>query len=122
MAACQRLGHEAEYRGRVEAGMKIQKVILGAMARRITWWQAAEITGISCRQLRRSRRRYEEDGYDGLRDRLRGRVSEKRVPLGTMEAVLRLFQEQYFDFDVRHFHGIILLGIRLRSIVLDLTA
>ena len=41
---------------------------------------------------------------------------------GTMEAVLRLFQEQYFDFDVRHFHGIILLGIRLRSIVLDLTA
>ncbi len=69
-------------------GMKIQKVISGAMARRITGWQAAEITGISCRQLRRSRRRYEEDGYDGLRDRLRGRVSEKRVPLGTVEAVL----------------------------------
>jgi len=80
-----RLGHEAEYRGRA---MKIQKVILRAMARRITWWQAAEITGISCGQLRRSRRRYEEDGYDGLRDRLRGRVSEKRVPLGTVEAVL----------------------------------
>ena len=79
MAACQRLGHEAEYRGRVEAGMR---VILRAMARRITWWQAAEIIGISCRQMRHWRRRYEEDGYDGLRDRLRGRVSEKRVPLG----------------------------------------
>ena len=73
-------------------GMKMQKVILGAMARRITWWQAAEITGISCRQLRRSRRRYEEDGYDGLRDRLRGRVSEKRVPLETVEAAPRLFR------------------------------
>jgi len=95
------------------------RVILRAMARRITWWQAAEITGINCRQLRRSCRRYEEDGYDGLRDRLRGRVSEKRVPLGTVEAVLRLFQEHY---NVRHFHAIILLGIRLRSIVLDLTA
>src|SRR5438093_11101417 len=45
------------------------RVILRAMARRITWWQAAEITGINCRQLRRSCRRYEEDGYDGLRDR-----------------------------------------------------
>ena len=73
------------------------RVILRAMARRITWWQAAEITGINCRQLRRSCRRYEEDGYGGLRDRLRGRVSEKRVPLGTVEEVLRLFQEQYFD-------------------------
>ena len=48
--------------------------------------------------------------------------TEKRVPLGTVEEVLRLFQEQYFDFNVRHFHAIILLGIRLRSIVLDLTA
>ena len=102
--------------------MKIQKVILRRCPGGLRGWQAAEIIGISCRQMRGPRRRYEEDGYDGLRDRLRGRVSEKRVPLGTMEAVLRLFQEQYFDFNVRHFHGIILLGIRLRSIVLDLTA
>ena len=49
-------------------------------------------------------------------------MSEKRVPLGTVEEVLRLFQEQYFDFNVQHFHAIILLGIMLRSIGLDLTA
>ncbi len=42
--------------------------------------------------------------------------------LGTAEAVLSLFQEQYFDFNVRRFHAIILLGIMLRSIGLDLTA
>lgn len=84
--------------------MKIHEVMLRAMARRITWWQAAEIIGISCRQMRRWLRRYEEHGYEGLRDRRRGRVSEKRVPLQQVEEVLRLYQEQYFDFNVRHFH------------------
>jgi transposase len=87
-----------------ERAMKIQEVMLRAMARRITWWQAAEIIGISCRQMRRWQRRYEEHGYEGLRDRRRGRVSEKRVPLEQVEEVLRLYQEQYFDFNVRHFH------------------
>jgi transposase len=87
-----------------ERAMKVHEVMLRAMAKRITWWQAAEIIGISCRQMRRWLRRYEEHGYEGLRDRRRGRVSEKRVPLEQVEAVLRLYQEHYFDFNVRHFH------------------
>jgi len=74
------------------------------MAKRITWWQAAEIIGISERQMRRWHRRYDEHGYNGLRDRRRGRVSERQVPLATVEAVLQLYQEQYYDFNVRHFH------------------
>ena len=44
----------------VERAMKIQEVILQALARKITWWQAAEIIGISDRQMRRWRERYEE--------------------------------------------------------------
>lgn len=87
-----------------ERAMKVHEVMLRAMAKRITWWQAAEIIGISCRQMRRWQRRYEEHGYEGLRDRRRGRVSEKRVPLAQVEEVLRLYQDQYFDFNVRHFH------------------
>jgi len=84
--------------------MKVQEVILRAMAKRITWWQAAEIIGISERQMRRWHRRYDEHGYNGLTDRRRGRVSERQVPLATVEAVLQLYQEQYYDFNVRHFH------------------
>ncbi len=87
-----------------ERAMKIQEVMLREMAKRITWWQAAEIIGISCRQMRRWQRRYEEHGYEGLRDRRRGRRSEKRVPIKQVEEVLRLYQDQYFDFNVRHFH------------------
>jgi hypothetical protein len=33
--------------------MKVQEVILRAMAKQMSWWQAAEIIGISDRSLRR---------------------------------------------------------------------
>jgi transposase len=88
----------------LERTMKMQEVILRAMAKRITWWQAAEILGISDRQMRRWHRRYEKFGYDGLWDRRRGRPSPQRVPLVQAERVLRLYRENYFDFNVRHFH------------------
>src|SRR5579862_8555566 len=88
----------------VERAMKIQEVILRAMAKKITWWQAAEIIGISDRSMRRWKRRYEEHGYDGLFDRRRGKPSPQRVPLKTVEQVLRLYGEKYADFNVRHFH------------------
>jgi len=84
--------------------MKVQEVILRAIAKRITWWQAAEIIGISDRQMRRWRRRYEKWGYDGLWDRRRARPSPRRVPLELAERVLALYGEHYFDFNVRHFH------------------
>ena len=95
---------ESYPRAAMERAMKIQEVILRAIGKRINWWQAAEIIGISDRQMRRWRSRYEQDGYDGLFDRRRGKPSPRRVPLRTVEKVLGLYQEKYFDFNVRHFH------------------
>ena len=88
----------------VERAMRIQEVILRAMAKKITWWQAAEILGITDRQLRRRRERYERLGYDGLFDRRRGRPSPRRVPLATVEKVLELYRERYPGFSVQHFY------------------
>jgi transposase len=88
----------------VERAMKVQEVILRAMAKRMTWWQAAEVIGISDRQMRRWRLRWEKFGYDGLLDRRRGRPNSRRVPLELAERVLALYREKYFDFNVRHFH------------------
>jgi len=88
----------------MERMMKVQEVILKAMAGKLKWWEAAEIIGISDRSMRRWRERYEEFGYDGLCDRRKGRPSPRRVPLKTAEEVLRLYREKYFDFNVRHFH------------------
>ena len=88
----------------MERAMKIQEVILRAMAKKITWWQAAEILGFSDRHLRRMRERYEQFGYESMFDKRRGQPSPKRVPYATVEKVLALYREKYFDFNVRHFH------------------
>src|SRR5260370_16830865 len=90
--------------GAVERAMKLQDVMLRGMAKRITWYQAAEILGISGRQMLRWQTRFKHEGYGGLFDRRRGAPSPKRVPLVTVETVLRLYQGQFFDFNVRHFH------------------
>jgi transposase len=88
----------------MERTMKVQEVILRAMGKKITWWQAAEIIGISDRQMRRWRERYEEFGFRGLFDRRRGKPSPKKVPVAVVEKVLGLYREKYFDLNVRHFH------------------
>lgn len=83
--------------------MKLHDVLLKAMAKKITWWQAAEIIGVTDRTMRRWRERLEQEGYSGLADRRKGKPSDKRVPLATAEQVLRLYQETYYDLNVRHF-------------------
>src|SRR6202167_2203536 len=50
------------------------------------------------------REKLEREGYSGLADRRKGRLSSHRIPLQTVEEVLRLYREQYSDFNVLHFH------------------
>ena len=95
---------ESYSKAAMERAMKVQEVILRAMAKKITWWQAAEIIGISDRSMRRWRERLEEFGYDGLFDRRRGQPSPRRVALATVEQVLGLYRDRYFDLNVQHFH------------------
>jgi hypothetical protein len=79
-----RIGDHAEHgslsEGRDGAGDESKDVMLQAMAKKITWWQAAEILGISDRHMRRWRERYVEEGYNGLLDRRRSKPSRRRVP------------------------------------------
>ena len=84
--------------------MKLQDVILKAMAKRLSWIEAAEIAGMSVRNMQRMRQRYQEFGYRGLFDQRRGKRSVHRIPMETAERVLEVYQERYFDLSVRHFH------------------
>src|SRR6201986_2708478 len=95
---------EAYPRAAMERAMKVQDVMLQAMAKKITWWQAAEILGISDRHMRRWRERYVEEGYNGLLDRRRGKPSRRRVAVATVEKVFTLYREKNFDLNVRNFH------------------
>jgi len=46
----------------VERAVKVQDMTLQAMAKKITWWRAAEILGTSAQHMQRWRERYEEEG------------------------------------------------------------
>lgn len=87
-----------------ERMMKLHDVLLKAMAKKITWWDAAEIIGVTDRTMRRWRQRMDEGGYAGLVDRRKGKGSEKRVAVAIVEEVLRLYKETYYDLNMRHFH------------------
>ena len=63
----------------VERMMKLQDVLLKAMAKKISWGDAAEIIGISDRTMRRWHERWNEHGYGGLVDRRKGKPSSHRV-------------------------------------------
>ena len=84
--------------------MKVQDVLLKAMAKKITWWAAAEIIGVTDRTMRRWRERLETDGYSGLADRRKGKPSAQRIPLAMVERVLGLYKDTYYDLNIRHFH------------------
>jgi len=90
--------------GEMERTMKMQEVILRAIAKKITWWEAAEILGISERTMRRWKCGYQKHGFRGLFDQRKGKPNWRRAPAEEMEKVLSLFREQYYDLNVRHFH------------------
>jgi len=87
-----------------ERAMKLQEVLLRATSGKIKWWQAAELIGISERQMRRWRKRLEDEGPQGLLDRRRRKPSSRRVAKEQASEVLSLYRDKYFDLNVRHFH------------------
>ena len=66
--------------------------------------EAAEILGVSVSTFYRKRRRFEESADMGLVDKRIGKMSARRVPVDETMRVIALFETQYFDFTVKHFH------------------
>jgi transposase len=84
--------------------MTRRQVILKAIEGQITWIQAAQIAGISDRQMRRLKRAYECQGIEALRD-YRGRKQRRlRISMKTIGRICKLKRERYADFSVKHFH------------------
>ncbi|MER8577028.1 helix-turn-helix domain-containing protein [Mesorhizobium sp. M1409] len=66
--------------------------------------EAGELLGMSERQFRRYRDRYEEAGEVGLLDRRLGKISTRRVPAEAIEEMLELCRHRYLGWNVKHFH------------------
>src|SRR5271170_5703368 len=70
----------------------------------LSMMEAGELLGISERQFRRYRGRYEEDGAEGLVDRRLGKPSPKRVPAADARLMLELYGGVYRGWNVKRFH------------------
>jgi len=84
--------------------MTRQEVIMKAVGGRISWLQAADILGITPRQIRRLRRIYLRDGVTAVHDHRGGKPRRRRVPLEVLQELFRLRRDKYPDFSVAHFH------------------
>ena len=70
----------------------------------LSMMEAGELLGMSERQFRRYRDRYEEDGGAGLIDGRLGKPLPNRVPAVDVELMLKLYRGCYRGWNVRHFH------------------
>jgi hypothetical protein len=89
----------------VEQATEVQEVILRAMAGRRKWYEAAEILGLSDRQMRRVKQFYGRQRYNGLCDRQPYQPSPKRVPVAVVQQVLTLCRDRHTACNLLHFHG-----------------
>lgn len=83
---------------------KFQDVLGRWEKKRLSGLEAAEILGMSERQFRRYRRRYEQDGIGGLVDKRLGKASARRVAVSEIEWMLDQYRTHYVGWNVTHFH------------------
>jgi hypothetical protein len=83
---------------------KFRDVLSRWERRDLSMMEAAELLGMSERQFRRYRARFEEEGDAGLLDRRLGNPSARRIPAGEIGRMLRLYRTQYRGWNVSHFH------------------
>lgn len=96
-------------------------IIHQAIGQKITQAEAATLIDVSDRQIRRMIKRVRKEGDEGVCHRSRGKTSNHRIPRKIKNKTLKLFREQYKDFNLVHateklseVHGITLSDETLR--------
>jgi len=59
---------------------------------------AAEVLGLSCRQVSRLVKRIKQDGERGIIHRARGKPSHRSIPLAIKEKIIKLYRSKYQGF------------------------
>src|SRR3972149_4251863 len=77
-------------------------IIHQAIDQKITQAEAAIIIDLSDRQIRRMIKRIRKEGDEGICRRSRGKTSNHRIPKKIKDKTLKLFREQYGDFNLVH--------------------
>jgi len=73
--------------------MTRREVILKAISGQLSWVAAADIIGVTPRQMRRLRRAIEHNGMSAVMDQRGGRPRRKRIAAATIAMLCRLKRE-----------------------------
>jgi transposase len=84
--------------------LKFRDVLSRWERRELSMMEAGELLGMSERQFRRYRDRFEEEGEAGLLDRRLGRPSPKRIEAAAIDRMLELYRTHYRGWTAKHFH------------------
>ncbi len=101
------------------------KIIQKVITKEITQIKAAEVIGLSDRQVRRIVKRVQKEGANGITHRNRGRRSERKMMEEDEERITQIVEEKYADFGptlasekLRERHGIKVGREKLRQIMI----
>lgn len=83
---------------------KFRDVLSRWERRELSALEAGELLGMSERQFRRYRQRYEDEGLAGLVDKRLGKASAKRVPVDQIAWLTEEYRTHYLGWNVKHFH------------------
>src|SRR5215468_6305604 len=101
------MGDWLEKRVRAEARvLSREQLIQRCLAGQMRWNQAAVVLGLTARQVRRLRRRYQEVGAAGLRDGRAGNRRKKRISHAVVERLKKLKRTKYEDYSIKHFYDV----------------
>lgn len=84
--------------------MRREMVISKAIDGVVTNGQAADLLGVTARQIKRLKTRYRRDGPSGVADGRSSTSRRRRKPLRTVETICVLKETVYQDFSVQHFY------------------
>jgi transposase len=83
--------------------MRFEEVYGGWQARKLTQEEAARVLGVSDRTFRRYVDRYEDEGFDGLRDKRLTQASSRKAPGAEVQDVVERYRTRHKGWNVKHF-------------------
>jgi transposase len=82
--------------------LKRAHVLQEVEGRRMGGKEAAEVLGLSVRQVRRLLKTFREKGAEGLAHGNRGKPSKRRMPEAEREGIIKLIAKDYRDYNTLH--------------------
>jgi len=85
--------------------MRFEEAYDGWHTRRLTQQEAARLLGVCDRTFRRYVERYEDEGFEGLRDKRLTQSSARKAPGAEVQDVVARYRDRHQGWNVKHFYA-----------------